>query len=297
MRDVKILVIIVTYNGSRFVKKCIAPVYGASPDIDVLVVDNASSDDTVGLVGELFPDVNVICNSENAGFGAANNIGFRYAIEHGYDYVYLLNQDARISADGINELVRISLKYPQYGIVSPLQVYDSEKELDKLFASRLSDELIDDCLLDAGNIKEIYPTKNDRSIQAAHWLLDIKVIKKTGGFSPTFFHYGEDVNYCNRVRFLGYELGIVPSVRGVHDRKGRVEQKDKSLFFKVIHCKNILSNPNLSKKARRSLLKRSLFSYIPDYKFNTFRILGFVIKDIRKINANRIESLSEGAFL
>lgn len=291
------MVIVVTYNGRGFIGNCLGPIASEASGIDVLVIDNASADDTAGMVAELFPKVRIIRNSDNLGFGAANNIGLRYAIEQGYDFVYLLNQDAWISPEGINRLVEVSLKHPQYGIVSPLQVYGAGDEMDRPFANRISDALIDDYILGSGTVKEIYPTKNRRSIQAAHWLVRVDVIKKIGGFSPVFFHYGEDANYCNRAIFFGYVLGIVPSVHGVHDRKHRSEPAGKRIMLQQMFCRNILSDPNLTKRERRSKLARYIYSCIPDYGLKTFMILMPLIRDCKVIKDGRKASLSPGAFL
>ena len=84
----------VTFNGKEWIERCIRSALESVVPTDVMVVDNGSGDGTPDLIKERFPDVILHENRENLGFAAANNIGFRHAIAHGYRFVYLLNQDA-----------------------------------------------------------------------------------------------------------------------------------------------------------------------------------------------------------
>ena len=69
-------------------------------------------------------------SAENLGFGRANNLGLQYALDNRYDYVYLLNQDAWIFPDTFETLVDISKRYPEYGIISPLQMNSDLYHID-----------------------------------------------------------------------------------------------------------------------------------------------------------------------
>lgn len=76
--------------------RCIGSLRRSEYPVDTVVIDNGSQDATVALLKERYPEVHVVCNRENLGFGKANNIGMRLALEKGYDAVFLLNQDAWI---------------------------------------------------------------------------------------------------------------------------------------------------------------------------------------------------------
>ena len=100
-----ILVVIVTFNASKWVKKCLGSVEDSSLPADVLVIDNGSTDDTLPLIRKHVPQVRIIEAGENLGFGAANNKGFRIALDEGYQFAYLLNQDAWLEPDTLEKLV------------------------------------------------------------------------------------------------------------------------------------------------------------------------------------------------
>jgi len=126
----KILVVIVTYNGRKWLEKCLGSVHGA----DIFVVDNASSDGCAEYVKANFPSAILVQNSENEGFTAANNRGFKYAMDNDYDYVYLMNQDAWLEHDTLSKLIEAAEANPEYVILSPMQMEAGMEYPDKLFA-------------------------------------------------------------------------------------------------------------------------------------------------------------------
>ena len=211
-----IFVIIVTYNGMKWYERCFDSLYHSSIPVSIIAIDNASSDNTVNYIREHYPDVILIENKENLGFGKANNLGFRYAIDHDCDYVFLLNQDTwLIDYNTIEELILIHKAHPEYGILSPMHLKSDEKELWMLWENEnnlCSTKLVSD--LYCHTMKDVYETNY---VNAAAWLLPRKTLETIGGFDPIFEHYEEDDDYLNRVRFHGLKIGVCPSVRIVHD--------------------------------------------------------------------------------
>jgi GT2 family glycosyltransferase len=106
----KIFVIIVTYKGHLWYERCFKSLRDSELPVQIIVIDNASNDGTVEYIRAHFPDIHLIESKENLGFGRANNLGMRYALDNGADYVFLLNQDAWIEPNTIGELVRIAEK-------------------------------------------------------------------------------------------------------------------------------------------------------------------------------------------
>ena len=114
-----IFVIVVTYNGVAWIEKCINSIAISTVPSNVIVIDNCSSDETVFLIKENYPWVQLVENKENLGFGKANNIGIKYAIDSNADFVLLLNQDAWLEPDTIGKLLDASLKNNDYWIFNP----------------------------------------------------------------------------------------------------------------------------------------------------------------------------------
>jgi GT2 family glycosyltransferase len=129
----EILVIIVTFNGMRWIDRCIDSVRKSDVPADILAIDNGSTDGTVERLQK--KSVEVRSNSANIGFGAANNIGLLEVLEKGYSYAYLLNQDAWVESDTFRLLME-AFEDSSYGILSPVQYDGGGKKMDRQFAKR-----------------------------------------------------------------------------------------------------------------------------------------------------------------
>lgn len=230
----KVLFIIITYNAMSWAEKCLSSVKRSNCSADIYIVDNGSTDGTQEYIKNNYPEAILIQNESNLGFGRANNLGLRYALDNGYDYVYLLNQDAWIFPDTIEKLISVHNRHPEYGILSPMQCQANMHYMDDKFVLNVCynisrNQLINDLFFNER--RSIYEVPN---VMAAHWLISRECIMKVGGFSPTFPHYGEDDNYCDRARYFNYKIGIVPESVGVHDREDRSETKQRRLYMYYI---------------------------------------------------------------
>ncbi|MEO8234684.1 MAG: glycosyltransferase family 2 protein [Flavobacterium sp.] len=205
----KVFVIIVTYNGSKWIEKCINSLLRSTFPVNIVVVDNCSTDNSVELLKQ-FSEIHLIQSKENLGFGKANNIGIDYALNHQADYVFLLNQDTWIFDDTILNLVAVAQKNPSFGIVSPMHFSGDEKTLDEGFVTYYNRKI--EGSLDATII-------NVPFVNAAAWLVSRDCLQKVGGFEPLFGHYGEDRNYCDRVLYHQFQIIIAENAKICHDRK------------------------------------------------------------------------------
>lgn len=216
MDTVRIFAIIVAYNGMQWYDKCLGSLLSSDIPVRVIVVDNASTDGSADYIRRNYPEVILIESDKNLGFGKANNIAFKYAIREGFDYAFLLNQDAWVHESSLRELVELHRRYPEYGILSPMHVRKDGRSLYmQIIDGNMNNpnkELVSD--LYCGTVKDIYKVAY---VNAAAWLLSRETIDTIGGFDPVFNHYEEDVDYLNRARYHHVGVGICPSVPIVHD--------------------------------------------------------------------------------
>lgn len=236
-----VFAIIVTYNGSKWVEKCFGSLINSSIPVNIIAIDNASTDGTPEYIRKHFPEVNLIENKENLGFGQANNIGIRKAYDAGADYVFLLNQDAWVEKDTIEKLVEVAEKNPEFGIVSPVHLNGKGDALDFRFSKYIGPDFCPGFYSDLflGKIKDqLYGTS---FVNAAAWLISKKCIQIVGGFNPLFFVYGEDDNYLQRVKYHGFNIGVYPFARIFHDREKR------ELHEAFIHPEKVLTRRLLYK--------------------------------------------------
>ena len=118
----KVLVIIVSYNFEHWIERCLGSLRKSSYHVSVMVIDNCSKDRTTEIIEQHYPEVRLIKNKQNLGFGQANNIGINISLQEDYDAVFLLNQDAWIDKETIGTLLKTHQKNPDYGILSPVHL-------------------------------------------------------------------------------------------------------------------------------------------------------------------------------
>lgn len=231
----KLFVIIVTFNGAKWIFKCLQSVYQSDMTVIPLIVDNNSTDETLSIIREKFPQTTIIETQANLGFGKANNIGIKYAMDKCADYIYLLNQDAWVEKNTFPILIDAMEKHPEYGIVSPIHLTGNGHNVDANFYEiSLSKTKVPTLLNDyiVNHIKDVYDTY---FIMAAHWMLSRSTIEKIGYFSSAFPHYGEDANYIHRVHYWGLKVGFVPKAFAYHDREYRKDSPQKLVYREYIN--------------------------------------------------------------
>ncbi|MDL2271725.1 glycosyltransferase family 2 protein [Desulfovibrio sp. OttesenSCG-928-I05] len=236
MHGATVHILTVTYNAKQWLPVCCHTRDALPENWRMVVVDNASTDGTTDAVEKDYPHVHLIRSRENLGFGRANNLGLREALESGADYVFLLNQDAEISIDGLAELIRLHAAHPECRIISPVQYNGEGSALDYSFARF--------CAVNGPEIPVVpgSPALSPTPVAggaardtaellyadwgiAAGWLLPRATLQEIGGFNPLFFHYGEDEDYVNRVRFHGGKIAIAPAVAMRHHRTEKAKKK------------------------------------------------------------------------
>lgn len=298
----KVFVIIVTYNGMEWYKRCFSSLLASTIPVSIIVVDNASNDGSAAFIKNEFPEILLIESQENLGFGKGNNLAFKYALDNGGDYVFLLNQDTwLVDTNVIEELIRIHKENPQFGILSPMHLRSDEKELWMLWENGNNDcstRLVSD--LYCHTMRDVYETNY---VNAAAWLLPRKTIECVGGFDPLFQHYEEDDDYLNRTAFHGFKIGICPSVRIVHDHHGELKNpfndhsryhREQQLLVKLLD----VNHPDSIKQHVRYLMRKcvsSLFSGNMKSFKHFFLDLSFVLKNKRSIMRHKTINSNPGA--
>ena len=278
------LVIVVTFNGRKWMDGCLGSLRRSARKADVLVVDNASTDGTAEYVREHFPECRLLACQDNLGFGQANNLGLESAVREGYEFVYLLNQDARVTEETIGRLEDACR--PGYGILSPIQ---------KGASGRLDANFQDKCgaLIQKGGELVKVPF-----VMAAHWFIPTSVVRKVGGFSPAFRMYGEDDNYIDRLHRLGLDCHVLKTAEGIHDREGRKDTKERKMRLKCTGALRRLMDPRRCWAFALAKMPAELLATgIKNLSLIPLSYISSLWSRRRELRALREESLKEGAFL
>lgn len=204
----KVAIILVNYNAQQYMDEFLGSIYLQDySNIEVVLVDNASTDSSIPWLKENAPKVRLIEMQENVGFGEGCNIGMRYAIEElGAEYVLLLNIDTVIQPNLVSELQR----YADDGTVTTAQIYCGEKgaALEPWYAGGE----IDRNTAQANQI--LYPMPESEVyevgfISGCCMMLHKKVIDKIGYFDSQFYLYYEDADYCVRMQNAGIAMKYI----------------------------------------------------------------------------------------
>jgi hypothetical protein len=231
---IDVAIIIVSWNVRNYLSDCLRSVcadLGASRLTGkIWIVDNASTDGTVALVRDLFPQVEVIANRENVGFGAANNQGMQAASAYQPRYYFFLNPDTLVRPGALGQLIRAMDERPTAGMAGARLVYADGRFQHSGFSFPGLGQLVFDLYkmpprLYESRLNGRYPRRAYRpsnepfSIDhplGATMLVRASVAESTHGFDESFHMYCEEIDWSWRVREAGWDILVVPSAEIVH---------------------------------------------------------------------------------
>jgi N-acetylglucosaminyl-diphospho-decaprenol L-rhamnosyltransferase len=220
----KISVVLVNHNEFERTRNAVASVQQCSPESEIIVVDNGSTDGSVESLRREFPGVRLVPLPENRGFGAGNNKGAAVALG---EFLFFLNADTLLLEDTPNLLVRLLESNPTVAACGP-KVANEDHTFQISFG-------LDPSLLNEWKVRRIRRRldRRDPSVQrrlesrfsterevdwitGAALMIRRDVFKKVGGFDERFFMYFEDADLCRRVRNLGFKILYAPGTQVIH---------------------------------------------------------------------------------
>jgi len=266
VNKISIYTVIVTFNGSKWIDTCIGSLFNSNVSTNIIVIDNASTDDTVYKIESNYKAVNIIRLNENLGFGRGNNIGIKMALERGASHVFLLNQDAWVEKNTLKSLLYVAEKNSDFNIFCPMHLMPGHQQLEWHFSTYIVPEKCANLYSDIyfNKVGELYEVA---FLNAAAWFINRATIEKLGGFDPLFPHYGEDDDYINRLHYYGLKMAVVPSALITHDitiKSWEIIKFDKNrqLIFAFLELKDI-----------RFSLNYLLFQFLTSRIGKLFRLL------------------------
>jgi GT2 family glycosyltransferase len=207
-------VAVVNWNSGPRLRNCIDSIFESTPGVDVLVVDNASTDDSLERVLGLRDRVNFVRNSTNRGFASAVNQAFAASTTA---YVLLLNPDVIVSANAISILEDFMNANPRAGAAGG---WVNEKYLPRPFptaASLIREDLGISSALHSQYHRGSEAVAVDQPAAAA-LLVRRDAYDEIGGLDERFFPaWYEDVDFCLRLRLAGWDIYFVPRAEFIHE--------------------------------------------------------------------------------
>jgi hypothetical protein len=240
-----VTVIVVTYNSAPYIERCLSSIITERQRItqNIVVVDNASIDNTANLIQDRFPQVNLILQSENTGFAAGVNRG---AIFANSDFILLLNPDTQVLNHSIDRIVEFARTHPENGVyggrtltnegnLEPSSCWDQPTLWSTfLFAFGVSTILSGNRWLDPESIGD-WNRESIREvgmITGCFLLCTSSIWNRLNGLNERYFMYGEDVDFSLRARALGCRPIICPDAILIHNvGKSSATSVEKSLLL------------------------------------------------------------------
>jgi N-acetylglucosaminyl-diphospho-decaprenol L-rhamnosyltransferase len=248
---VDLSIVVVSWNVRDLLRRCLRSVLQApgfhlpaGPGIDtppppgrqleIVVVDNGSSDGSPDMIYSEFPGVRLIANQDNRGFTAANNQGL--ALSQG-QWLLLLNPDAEVVGAALSTMVEYMEGHPQVGALGPQLRYpdgslQSSRRRFPTFATALVEStVVQEWWPDNALLRRYYMADTpDDAIQPVDWVVGAcllvrrEVYQQVGGLDEGFFMYSEEMDWCRRIRSAGWDVVYLPPVTVIHHEGKSSEQ-------------------------------------------------------------------------
>ena len=220
-------IIIVTYNSSAYIQACLRSILEQMGEVDheVIIVDNASSDETIRMIEQEFPRVTLIPNPLNLGFAGANNLGLRRARG---EFVLLINPDTRWKRGDIRKALQFLESHPDVGALGCRLILEDGswqkshgnfptlgRELKEVFyLPRLFPRWR--CCRGVFTYRERNGERSVDWVAGAFCLCRRATLTEVGGFDERYFLYGEDIDLSNGIRAKGKEILYYPAIEITH---------------------------------------------------------------------------------
>lgn len=197
-----VFVLVLNWNGWQDTVKCVESLKFLSyPNYQIVVLDNASTNDSVVQIRRVHPDVTLIETGANLGFAGGNNVGIRFALERDAKYVWLLNNDTVVDPNALTALVERAKNDTKIGLVGSILYYmDEPKRIQAWGGGKVSQYSGRPWLLTS-------PGQLDY-ISGASMLIRREILEGVGLLDEGFFMYWDDVDYGFRVRQAGFSLAV-----------------------------------------------------------------------------------------
>jgi hypothetical protein len=248
----RVSVVVVNYNGKHFLSDCFSAIFRQIyPPSEVIMVDNASRDDSLDFVRDNFPQVTVLVNEANMGFAGGTNVGIQRSTG---EFILTLNNDTQIDPAFLQEITRPVIEDPSVGMCASKMTFPDGRINSTGICISRSGAAWDRGMFepDKGQydrVEEVFGPCAGAALYRRAMLDEI------GLFDEDFFLFMEDVDLAFRARLSGWKCIYVPSAQVVHKHGGTAGFKsDISIYY---------GNRNLLWYVVKNFPKRMLIEYLP----------------------------------
>lgn len=292
-----VYIIIVNWNGLKDTIECLESLERLEyPNFKVVLVDNGSTDGSPTLIKAKYPNLLIIQNRNNVGYGKANNLGIEYALRNGANYVWLLNNDAISDPGALISMVRVAEEDPKIGILGS-KIYYANDPGRIWFAGAGIDwtrGLSSHIGINETDMGQYDSLREVERVAGCSILVRREVCEQVGVFDENYFLFVEEIDWCVRARKQGFRCVLVPSSIVYH--KGSVSVLRIGHWSSVYNYYNTRNFLYLVRKSF-SFPKRDFFLLlligrkILRERVNILKVLLYIIVHRKKILASEFPVL------
>jgi GT2 family glycosyltransferase len=290
--QIDLSIVIVNYNVKEFLLNLLQSIRNAVNNfsVEIIVVDNASDDGSVELLKEKYPDVKLIINEENVGFGAANNQALKIARGK---YFLLINPDTIVKENTFNEMISFFKKVPDAGIAGckvlnpdgtlqlacrrgfpgPWTSFTKVMGLSKIFPKSKLFARYNLTYLDENQTYEV------DAVSGAFMMMRRELYEKIGGFDSQFFMYGEDLDLCYRSQKNGFKVYYLHTTEVIHfkgESTKRSSLDETKVFYDAMHLfvrKHFSTSFLIESILQSAIILRKLIAFANVYRLAILSII------------------------
>jgi GT2 family glycosyltransferase len=238
-----ISIVIVTWNSEEFIRNCLDSIYLLRDRVrcEIIVVDNASSDETAKIIREFYPEVNLIENKTNLGYAKANNQGIEQARGR---YVLLLNPDTQLLDHSLSSMYEFMEGNPRIGALGPKLLNPDRSTQPSCREFPRFSTLI----WEFTGLSRVFPKSRifgrwrmgyfafdqPREVNqpmASCLMLKKETLEQVGFFDDDFSMFFNDVDLCYRIKNAGWEIYFHPDAQVIHHKGGSTRKVKRKMIW------------------------------------------------------------------
>lgn len=262
----RVAVIILNWNGKEDTLECLASTSQLDyPNYEVVVVDNGSTDDSTDIISKQYPDITLLQTGANLGYAGGNNVGIRWAIQHGADYVLILNNDTIVSTDLLSAFID-AVRFLPTGSVLGAKIFLYDDPVKIWFAGGRWNSVLNS-LEHIGHghtdATEFNSLAEVDYITGCALFASTETFNKVGLLDERFFLTYEETDWCYRARASGHKCIVVPDAKLWHKVSSSFGGTDSPLVSYFMQRNKLLwAKRHLSRHTIRQLHEETLRTLI-----------------------------------
>lgn len=285
----KISIIVVNWNGLKDTLKCLDSLHQLNYfNYEIIIVDNGSSDDSITVIKESFPHIQIIETKKNLGFAGGNNVGIKKALENKADYIFLLNNDTIVDKNICLNFVSFIKNNNKAGILGARIYKMNQMDYIDHQGGKWNQNIAEFESYNSKSNENLNDNRQVDYVTGCAFFIKKEVVETIGFLEEKFFLMWEETDYCYRAKKKGFEIWAIPSAIIWHKVSSSFIGGKPHTHYYWWRNRLFWINRNLSNKEKKHLFKTILLKEIAHiFKLNFIKSIEYYF--IKHSKSKKIE--------